>query len=70
MAFGEDLMVFGIELKNIINLMIEKDQHKRPDSAKIFEIIKSKYNSKEHFNKTKYKINIKKIIQSNGIKRK
>ena len=36
---------YSNELKNIINLMIEKDQHKRYDSAKIFEIIKLKYNS-------------------------
>ena len=36
---------YSQDLQNVINLMIEKDQNKRPSSRKIFEQIKMKYNS-------------------------
>ena len=41
----QDNNKYSKEVTDLINLMIEKDQNKRPHSDKVFEIIKKKYNS-------------------------
>lgn len=41
---------YSDEVKNLINLMIERDQNNRPHSDKIFQIIKYKYNSFKYQN--------------------